>query len=106
MVRELKSFSELEDLVMQIPDNQLVVVDCYASWCGPCKKMAPVFRDIASRYPDVIFRKGDVEKINELSDTFHVTSMPSFIFIKDTKAIHKLTGAGESKLVKAIEKYK
>lgn len=105
MVRELRSFSELEDLMMQIPDTQLVVLDCYASWCGPCKKMGPIFENIASHHPSVIFRKADVEKIPDIATEFNVTSMPTIIFLKDIRVIDKVSGPKESEIEDLIQKY-
>jgi thioredoxin 1 len=102
MVKELKSFSELEDLVMEISDEQLVVVDCFASWCGPCKKIAPFVEQLERKYPKVVFLKANVEKIRELSTEFKVTAMPTFIYLKGLTVVGKTTGADQTVIEKKV----
>ena len=58
------------------------IVDFYATWCGPCKAMAPVMEELAKQYADsVCFYKIDVDKQPELSSLFGITSIPTFLFI-------------------------
>lgn len=58
------------------------VIDFFATWCGPCKMMAPVLDELAEEYGDGIsFYKVDVDKENELASVFAVRSIPTFIFI-------------------------
>ena len=59
-----------------------VVVDFYATWCGPCKMMAPVLEELAGEYGDKIdFYKIDVDKEKELAAVFGIQSIPTFLFI-------------------------
>ncbi len=105
MVREIETYEELEAFLSKVPEDQLVVIDCFATWCGPCKRIAPFIDELSDKYENVIFVKGDVEKIEELSEEFNVNSMPTFIFIKDLTVIDKLEGASQSKLIKLVEKH-
>ncbi len=106
MVREIETYEELEAFLKKVPADQLVVIDCFATWCGPCKRIAPFIDELSDTYENVIFVKGDVEKIEELSEEFKVNSMPTFIFIKDLTVIDKLEGGSQSKLTKLVEKHK
>ncbi len=58
------------------------LIDFYASWCGPCKAVAPVLEELAAEYADqVIIYKIDTEKEQELSDVFGIRSIPSLLFV-------------------------
>lgn len=109
MVQEVRSYDELVSILEEIKKNykdKLVVVDCYASWCGPCKKMAPVIDELSEEFAEyVVFIKGDVEKIEELYEEFNVKAMPTFIFIKNMKVIDKLEGGSRSHLIKYLKKH-
>lgn len=70
-----------------------VVLDVYATWCGPCQQMAPIFeeleQEIGNKYK---FAKLNVDEAREISIKYGVTSVPTFIFIKDNKVQGKETG--------------
>lgn len=59
-----------------------VIIDVYASWCGPCQMMAPIFEDIEKDMPEYKFAKLNVDEARDLSIKFSVTSVPTFLFIK------------------------
>jgi len=86
----VKLISELSE----IPQQGAVVIDFFATWCGPCKRIAPVFEDLADKfYPKVQFFKVDVDESAELVDMFGVSAMPTFIFLKDGQVVKKVEGA-------------
>ena len=103
MVREIESYQELEEVLQSLPENQLVVLDCYATWCGPCKRFAPHFEELSEAYTDVLFLKSDVEKVEELTTELKVFAMPTFIFFKDVAVIGKIQGINQEKFVAFIE---
>jgi len=70
-----------------------VVVDFSAPWCGPCKKIAPEFVALAQSHENVRFGKIDVDKNTETTETYDITSMPSFLFFQDSRLIHTIQGA-------------
>lgn len=85
--------------------GKIVVVDFSAAWCGPCKMIAPLYIELSQKYPQLIFLKVDVDEMRELSATWDVQAMPTFVFIKNGKQIDKLVGANKPELEKKIISY-
>ena len=71
-----------------------VVLDFWATWCGPCKKIAPVIEELAEQYADqVIVGKVDVEENDEISFKYGIRNIPTVLFIKDGQVVDKIVGA-------------
>jgi len=82
----------------------LTVVDFWASWCGPCKMLAPIVEELSGELTDVKFGKVNVDKEQELAAVFQVDAIPTLYFIKDGKAINKMVGlTAKETLKKMIE---
>ena len=63
-------------------DSRPAVIDFYATWCGPCKMMAPVVESLAGKYAGKIdFYKVDIDRESELASVFGISSIPTFLFI-------------------------
>jgi thioredoxin 1 len=77
----------------EIPLQGAVVIDFYATWCGPCKKIAPVFEKLAQVYPSIVFLKVDVDESAEVAEKFEIQAMPTFLFIKDGRIVKRIEGA-------------
>lgn len=70
-----------------------VVIDVYATWCGPCQQMMPIFEELEKELGrQYTFAKLNVDEAREISIQFGVTSVPTFIFMKDGKIVGKETG--------------
>ncbi len=61
----------------------LVVIDLFATWCAPCRMLAPVLEELEKEYPDVKFCKINVDEERELAEKFRVESIPMVAFVKD-----------------------
>ncbi len=73
--------------------SQPVVLDVYASWCGPCQMMAPVFEELEREHGSTYkFAKLNVDEAREVSIQLGVTSVPTFIFVKDGQIKGRETG--------------
>lgn len=82
-----------ENIKSTIENNNLVLIDFWAAWCGPCRRFAPVFEAVAAKYPDVVFAKVDTEAEQELAASFEVQSIPTLAVIKEGDIIFMQAGA-------------
>jgi len=104
-VLEVKSTEQFNQCLSDA-GNKLVVVDFYATWCGPCKMIAPKIVEMAKAMNDVVFLKVDVEEAEELAVTYDISCMPTFILIKNGEKVHLFSGANDAKLKEKIEEFK
>jgi len=72
--------------------NNLVLVDFYATWCGPCKMMHPVIDELNDKFQNIKIIKVDVDKHEELARKYAVMSIPTLLLIKDGNVIEKNVG--------------
>jgi len=91
-VQLISSAAELKK-ALTAAGRKLVVVDFFATWCGPCKQIAPQFAELSGQHKKVVFLKVDVDKCPNLAATHGVTSMPTFLFLKGSKVVSKQAGA-------------
>lgn len=73
-------------------ENGLVLVDFYATWCGPCKMMHPVLDDLSNNNHDLKIIKVDTDKYPELARNYAVMSIPTIILFNDGQIINKNVG--------------
>lgn len=76
-----------------IDRDGIVLVDFWASWCGPCKMFAPIFDEAAGEHPDVVFGKVDTEAQPELAEAAQVRSIPTLMIFKDRHLVFSQAGA-------------
>jgi thioredoxin 1 len=103
-MRQLFSVSEFKELAES--ESRLIVIDCFAEWCPPCRMIKPIFEQFAVDYPDVCFVKVDVDAAEDVAVELSISSMPTFIFYKGGKEVHRFSGASKSLLQTEIEKRK
>ena len=85
--------------------NQLLVVDFWATWCGPCRMMAPIIEELAKEYEGkAVIAKCDVEENEDLATEFGIRNIPTILFFKGGEVVDKVVGA-QSK-AKLDEKFK
>jgi thioredoxin 1 len=76
-----------------INNNNIVLVDWWAEWCGPCRSFAPVFEEASGKHPDIVFGKIDTEAQPELSAMARITSIPTIMAFREGVLIFSQPGA-------------
>ncbi|MFF7330196.1 thioredoxin [Streptomyces sp. NPDC008150] len=76
-----------------VTDNEFVLIDFWASWCGPCRQFAPVYDKAAEENPDLVFGKVDTEAQPELAAAFGIQSIPTLMIVRDQVAVFAQPGA-------------
>lgn len=100
-VESLEKFNEYLTNENNIHDKDYVLVDFYATWCGPCIRFAPTLEELSNKYTTVCFLKVDIDTIPEVVEKYDLASMPTFIVFdnKKTESIYQpLIGANKEAL--------
>ncbi|KAG1338931.1 thioredoxin H4-1 [Cocos nucifera] len=84
-------------------DGKLVVANFSASWCGPCRMMAPVYAELSEKYPSLMFLTIDVDELVDFSSSWDIRATPTFFFLKDGQQLDKLVGANRPELEKKLK---
>ena len=72
-----------QQLAETIEQNDKVFVDFFATWCGPCKMLAPILDEVAEKHPDVTFVKVDVDRNLDATRKFRVSARPTLVYIEN-----------------------
>lgn len=96
------TISSKQEFTEALKHEGLVVVDFFATWCGPCKMIAPLLDKFSQEYSQVKFIKVDVDDLGEIAQEYEVTSMPTIIFLRGGKVVTKVIGANPAALKQAL----
>lgn len=96
-IRDMEMFTKFTDA------EKPSIVDFYATWCGPCKAIAPVFDKLAKAVPEAQFARVDVDEAHDVAGRNNITAMPTILFFKHGEITNTIIGADLQKLVKLIE---
>ena len=80
--------------------NEVVLLDFYADWCGPCKMLSPILEELSEEFPSLKILKINVDEQPEAAQEFNVMSIPSLIFVKDEEVIDVSVGMKSKELLR------
>ncbi len=90
-----------------IENNETVIIDFWASWCGPCKSFAPTFEAASDNHEDIVFAKVNTEEQQELAQACNIRSIPTLMIFRDQILLYSQAGAlPPAQLEDVIEKTK
>lgn len=87
-----------------INSDKTVLVDFWASWCGPCRMLSPIIDEIAAEHPEIKVCKVNVDDEPELAQSFQIMSIPSLIVFKDGKVVANSVGLRPKAEIEAMIK--
>lgn len=99
-IRDSERFKKVSSI-----SDKLIVIDFGAEWCGPCKRIAPMYEQLSDIMKNVVFCKVDIDEFEELAQKFDVRSVPTFVFIKNNNILTTVQGANYDAIVSECNKY-
>ena len=98
---------KFDDLESTLKNNEIVLIDFWADWCGPCRMFAPTFEKVSEEYPEIKFAKVNTEEERELAAAFGIQSIPTLAIFRDNIMLYKQPGAlPEHSLIDIIDQVK
>jgi thioredoxin 1 len=99
-VTPIKNLAELRETLEK---NNVVIVDFWAPWCGPCRFISPVLEKMSESATGIYFAKVDVDEAEDISQEYGIRAMPTFMAFKDGEKVDEVVGADPSKLQRMVE---
>ena len=84
-----------------VEENQNVVVDCWAAWCGPCRMLSPIIEQLSEEKTNIAFAKLDVDKSRVVPMRYGIMSIPTLLYFRNGKLVDKTLGALPKQMVEA-----
>ncbi|CEP08852.1 hypothetical protein [Parasitella parasitica] len=98
--KEPKNLAEFRKL---LEENELVVVDFHATWCGPCKVIAPKLKKFAGDYKNIVFAKVDVDAVADVAAEFSIRAMPTILYFRKGEKVDEVVGANAANIEAKIK---
>ena len=98
-VHHIENSKALADLVYV---NPLVVIDFSATWCGPCKRIAPEYDKLSTQFTNWVFTKVDVDLVPDAAEFYNVTCMPTFVFVRNNQVVGRVEGSNMNEVIQNL----
>lgn len=99
LVTVIKTIDQLKDFIQ---NHSKVVVKSTAPWCGPCKKIAPVFEALSKDFKELKFAKFNIEVAEDVAEFLDIKALPTFVFFFNGQVVKKLTGCNATRLKESV----
>jgi thioredoxin 1 len=102
MINHIQNAADFDKLIQ----NDKVLVDFFATWCGPCSMLAPIVEKVSNEHPELTVIKVDVDQAQELAARYDIYSIPALFYIEKGKVVDKRVGYIDERAVKAFARVK
>lgn len=95
-IKEINGLDELNQIINET--SKLVIFDCYATWCEPCKKLLPELKKLVEYYPNLKIYKVNIDYNDDIVEEYDITSLPTLVIYKNKKRLGEFIGSDIEKL--------
>lgn len=101
-IQEIKNLAELKD---HFEKHEVVIVDFWAPWCGPCRFISPVVEKMSEHHDSIFFAKVNVDEAEDISQEYGIRAMPTFIAFKNGEKAGEVVGADPGKIEQLVQQF-
>ena len=107
MVREIKTISDFKKTIIESNTDNLIIVDFFADWCGPCKTISPHIEKLSENYPNIQFYKINVETVDleKICTACKINSLPTFCYFHKGEYLYETIGANIVEIENKIQHF-